>query len=131
MDVDRATAPAGRGGRATQGGARSGPLNAGGGYSARFHPLLEGLVEITEAGARVGQGPAGEGRQQPTETLALDQQGATVAGGQREAVLAADDPREAGGPPQFDARLGDDDLGLDGHQAAMGRVNAAQRDRVA
>src|SRR5436305_841940 len=84
-----------------------------GGYSAGFHPLLEGLVELTEAGARVGQGPAGEGRQQATETLALDQQGATVAGGQGEAVLTADDPGEAGGPPQLDAGLADDDRGLD------------------
>jgi ferredoxin len=51
-----------------------------GGYSAGFRPLLEGLVELTEAAARVGHGPAGEGRQQATETLALDQPGATVAG---------------------------------------------------
>src|SRR5215475_6818398 len=71
------------------------------------------------------------GNQPASETLALDQPGATVAGGQREAVLTADDPREAGGPSQLDAGLGDDDLGLDGHHAATGRVDAAQRDRAA
>src|SRR5262245_31338282 len=99
--------------------------------SAGFRPLLEGLVELTEAAARVGHGPAGEGRQQATETLALNQPGATVAGGQREAVLTADDPWQACGPPQLDAGLGDDDLGLDGHHAAIGRVDAAQCDPVA
>src|SRR5262249_8041454 len=112
-------------------GARSGPLNAGAGYSAGFRPLLEGLVELTEAAARVGHGPAGEGRQQATETLALDQPGAAVAGGQREAVLTAHDPRKARGPPRLDAGACDGVLGLDGPHAAIGRVDAAQCDPVA
>ena len=55
---------------------------------------------------------------------------AGVSGGQREAVLAADDARQAGYPPQLRARVGDGDLRLDGHQAAVGRMDAAQRDPV-
>src|SRR6185437_13735819 len=98
--------------------------------SAGLGPLLERLVERLEGGLSAGEGLAREGHEQAAEALALDQPGATVHRAELETVLAADDARQAGDPPQLDAGLGDDDLGLDGHGAAGGRLLAGQPDSL-